>query len=31
MLVLFREHKKVGFRKSKAFKKNTTPWGGDFF
>jgi len=31
MLVLFREHKKVGFGKIKVFKKNTTPKGGDFF
>ena len=31
MLVLFHEHKKVGFRKTKVFEKNTTRMGGDFF
>jgi hypothetical protein len=31
MLVLFHEHKKVGFRKTKVFEKNTTRIGGDFF
>ncbi len=30
MLVLFHEHKKVGFRKTKVFEKNTTRMGGDF-
>jgi hypothetical protein len=31
MLVSFREHKRVVFRKDKVLEKNTTRMGGDFF